>query len=209
MMSKKKIILNCAATLFARQGFRETSMAEISKMSGVASATVFYHYKSKEELFIAILEQVKASLFEAFADLAETRTCVSGYDAVEGVVNDYLRLATDMPDAFLLLHRHFPYQLADANEDCRTHLEEVYNCLVGFFEDAIRQGREDGSIAAMAPHKTALILFSTVDGIVRFNTYKLYDAGTLYPELMACCGRMLQPPEKRSEPGREPGLRVD
>jgi len=31
-----------------------------------------------------------------------------------------------------------------------------------------------------------------VDGLARFNTYKLYDAGALYNELMQSCRRMLQ-----------------
>jgi hypothetical protein len=65
--------------------------------------------------------------------------------------------------------------------------------MVDIFENAVHAGQQDGSIAKLPVHKTALILFSTVDGIVRFNTYRLYDAGTLYHELLNCCRRILQP----------------
>ena len=98
-----------------------------------------------------------------------------------------------MEDEFLLLQRHFPYQLAEVNAECRRYLADIYNCLVDIFEQAIRNGIQDGSIGAVPAHKTALILLSTVDGLVRFNTYKLYDAGSLYGELLSCCGRILQP----------------
>jgi AcrR family transcriptional regulator len=192
-MSKKNLILRHATTLFARQGFKETSMAEVSRLSGVASATIFYHFSSKEELLIAILAQVKAAVIERFERFNRAQQFENGIQAVEGMVTYYLHLTSDMPDEFLLLHRHFPYQLAEINTECRRHLEAVYNCLVDVFENAICTGQQDGSIAPLPADKTALILFSTVDGIVRFNTYKLYAAGTLYQDLLTCCRRMLQP----------------
>ena len=52
-------------------------------------------------------------------------------------------------------------------------------------------GQEDGSIRMVQTRHSAMILFSMVDGIVRYNTYGLYDAGSLYNELMASCRNML------------------
>lgn len=191
-MSKKNTILRHATTLFARQGFKETSMTEVSQLSGVASATIFYHFNNKEALLLAILTHVKEVILQEFKRYEQEHRFENGHQAVQGAVTYYLDLAAEMEDEFLLLHRHFPYQLAEVNPVCRNHLEAIYNCLVDIIERAITTGQKDGSIGPVPAHKTALILFSTVDGIVRFNTYKLYDAGTLYHELLACCGRILQ-----------------
>lgn len=192
-MSKKKLILHHATTLFARKGFRETSMAEVSEMSGVASATIFYHFASKEELLLAIVERVKGLILRRFEQYARNHKFGSGILAVREAITYYLGLAADMEDEFLLLHRHCLYQLAEVNPVCRSHLEEIYTRLVDIIESAISEGRRDGSIGPVPPHKTALILFSAVDGMARFNTYKLYDAGALYHQLMQCCDRILAP----------------
>lgn len=192
-MSKKNLILHHATTLFARKGFRETSMTEVSQLSGVASATIFYHFASKEELLLAILTRVKEAIIQSFAQYERDHDFENGLQAVQGAVTYYMGLAAEMEDEFLLLHRHFPYQLAEVNSVCRSHLEAIYNCLVDIIERAIKAGREDGSIGPVQARKTALILFSTVDGIVRFNTYRLYDAGPLYHEVLECCGRILAP----------------
>ena len=40
--------------------------------------------------------------------------------------------------------------------------------------------------------KSAWIIFAMIDGLVRFNTFSLYEAGTLYDELLGLCRRMLQ-----------------
>jgi AcrR family transcriptional regulator len=192
-MSKKNIILRHATSLFATHGFKETTVAKVSELSDVASATIFYHFKTKESLLIAALDNVKATIINKIEAYKTNHSFANGFQMVEELVAYYLFLAAEMPDEFLLLHRHFPYQLAEANEECRSHLVEVYSCLVDIFELAILSGQRDGSIAELPAHKTALILFSSVDGIVRFNTYKLYDAGTLYHELLRCCRLILQP----------------
>jgi hypothetical protein len=44
----------------------------------------------------------------------------------------------------------------------------------------------------MPARKTALIVFTMVDGLVRFKLYNLYDAGALFNELIASCRRMLE-----------------
>ena len=109
----------------------------------------------------------------------------------EGSIAFYLHLASTMEERFLLLHRHYPYELAQTNPVCRGYLEEIYNCFVDIFERAIMFGQEDGSIDKRDSRKVALILFSMVDGLVRFQTYNLYNPSALYSELIHSCRRML------------------
>jgi len=167
-------------------------MAELCKITGVAEGTIFYHFKSKEELFVAILENLRKEITEEFEKYTEQKTFETGLDMMEGVISFYLFLAGMMEERFLLLHRHDPYQLAEVNAACRAHLEAIYNCFLDIFEKAILRGQEDGSIRKVPARKAALIVFSTVDGLVRLNTYKLYEAGALYGEVIDLCRRMIQ-----------------
>ena len=116
----------------------------------------------------------------------------TGLAMTEGAVSFYLSLAGAMEERFLLLHRHDAYELARANRVCREHLEAIYDFFVDILEKAILTGQRDGSIGEMHARKTALILFSMIDGLARLNTYQLYDAGALYNELMEACLRMLK-----------------
>ncbi len=193
IVSRKEMILQAATRLFAVKGFRDTSMVEISRVTGVASGTIFYHFKSKEELFLAILADVRETITTDFERYFNQRRFATGLEMIEGTVWFYLHLAGDREDLFLLLHRHYPYELAEVNPVCKEHLEAIHICLANIFETAIRNGQTDGSIAKMSARKTALIVYSLVDGIVRFNTYKLYQAGALYNELITALQRMLKP----------------
>jgi len=56
----------------------------------------------------------------------------------------------------------------------------------------VARGQADGSIdTALEARKAGLILFTLADGLVRFKTYNLYDAGALYNTLMDSCRRLL------------------
>ncbi|MDY6953067.1 MAG: TetR/AcrR family transcriptional regulator [Thermodesulfobacteriota bacterium] len=191
-ISRKEAIIRAATILFAEKGFKDTSMAELSKVTGAAEGTIFYHFKNKEELFLTVLEKVKEDIIREFHGYLEETRFDNGLDMIEGAITFYIQLGAAMENRFLLLHRHDAYELAKSNPTCRKHLEAIYDCLLEIFERGVVLGQQDGSIRDMAARKAALIIFSMVDALVRFDTYNLYEAAGLYRELMDSCRRMLE-----------------
>ncbi len=57
MKNKKDIILETATSLFATHGFEKTSVAAICENAQVSKGLVYHHFKSKDEILIAIYEQ--------------------------------------------------------------------------------------------------------------------------------------------------------
>jgi AcrR family transcriptional regulator len=49
-------ILDVAARFFVERGFNAVSMREIGEACGISKAALYYHFKAKEDLFVAILE---------------------------------------------------------------------------------------------------------------------------------------------------------
>ncbi|UZQ50039.1 TetR/AcrR family transcriptional regulator [Clostridium kluyveri] len=54
MIDKKADILKCGRELFSSKGFKDTSIAEITKMAGMATGTFYNYYPSKDKLFMEI-----------------------------------------------------------------------------------------------------------------------------------------------------------
>lgn len=191
-MSKKEQILTAATGLFAMKGFRDTSMAELAKHTGVAQGTIFYHYTNKEELFLAILKSFKEDIVAEFSHYSQLHSYTSGIAMMEEVIGFYLHMVGRMEERFMLLHRHDAYELAQVNPTCRDYLEAIYDCLIDIFDQAVQTGQRDGSIRPAPARRLAMIVFTMVDGLVRFNTYKIYDAGSLYDEMVRSCRIILQ-----------------
>jgi len=50
-------ILNVAATIFSKFGFHKTTVDEIARAAHKAKGSVYYHFKSKEELFQGVIDK--------------------------------------------------------------------------------------------------------------------------------------------------------
>jgi len=191
-MSKKEDILQAATRLLAVKGYKDASMAELAKITGVAQGTIFYHYNNKEDLFLAIMKAFQEDIAAEFSRYRFEHQFSSGLQMVEEVINFYLHMAAQMEDRFMLLHRHHAYELAQVNPTCHECLDAIYNCLIDIFEQAVAVGQKDGSIRDAPARRMAMIIFTMVDGLVRFHNYKLYDAGVLYEDVVHSVRTILQ-----------------
>ncbi|MHA6687324.1 TetR/AcrR family transcriptional regulator [Mesorhizobium sp. A556] len=55
--SKRDVILDQAAILFACKEFEGTSMRDIARMADVSQSLIHYHYETKEQLFEAVFDR--------------------------------------------------------------------------------------------------------------------------------------------------------
>lgn len=192
-MKKRERILDVGARLFATKGFRNTNVAEIARETEVAEGTIFYHFKTKEDLFLEIMKDFRRAVTEELEGLDVSHSSAVGLSRMELIISSYLSLASSMEDRFLLLHRHDAYELSEQNPLFRAELEGIYTCFIDLLDRAVAQGQRDGSITTDIPaRRLAMIVFALVDSVARLNTYKLYDAGSLYGDLLKSVVRLLR-----------------
>src|SRR5229473_1711943 len=53
----RELLLDTASELFARRGYRATTLNEIAEASGATTGAVYANFANKEDLFIAVLER--------------------------------------------------------------------------------------------------------------------------------------------------------
>ena len=191
-MNKKETILHVATKLFSEKGYRNTAVAELARLTDVAEGTIFYHFKTKEGLFLAILEDIRQTLISEFERFFKEKTFESGLEMLEDSIFFYLYLVGTKEELFLILHRYDAYELAQVNPVFRKNFSAIYNFILDTFERAILRGARDGSIDDLPAGKTAFIVFAMVDGIARLKTFNLYDSSALFEQLITSCRRMLQ-----------------
>ena len=61
----KKIILNTAENIFAKDGYHKTSMDKIAEKSGTSKGSIYFHFPSKENLFCSLIDKLANSLEQA------------------------------------------------------------------------------------------------------------------------------------------------
>ena len=59
----RRLLLDAARVRFARDGYRATSVADISRDAGVGGTTAYAHFEGKDALFLAAVDVDLAALF--------------------------------------------------------------------------------------------------------------------------------------------------
>ena len=57
-------ILDAASTTILRWGYQKTTLDDIARQAGVAKGTIYLHWKTREELFTALLKRERVELTE-------------------------------------------------------------------------------------------------------------------------------------------------
>jgi TetR/AcrR family transcriptional regulator, transcriptional repressor for nem operon len=64
-VAAREELLNAAMMLFWEKGYSETSMMDVFKRSGVSAGSMYYYFKSKEELLIGVLDRLAEIMYPA------------------------------------------------------------------------------------------------------------------------------------------------
>ena len=95
-------ILAVAQELFIDQGYDGTSLREIADRLGFTKAALYYHFRSKDEILVALLEPGSALLAEFLERLTHADGVAGWADALEWIIEQMF----DHIEFFKLLERN-------------------------------------------------------------------------------------------------------
>lgn len=163
-MERPDEIRQTAIGLFAKQGYRGTSMKDIAEELNIRAPSLYKHVDSKQELLRDVMESIMQRLVDDFQ--------VAVADASDPV--DAVRRATV---AHVLHHARFPDETRIGNreipsleEPARSRLLALRRRYTNAWEDLIRQGVDAGVFAVPSPR---LAVFAILEmGIGVANWYR-------------------------------------
>lgn len=138
-------ILEAALDLFSRQGYRGTSIRDISTAAGVSTGSVYHHFTDKESLFDTLLSQYWSAIESP--DFPFNRALASGAfpDRLE-------ELAEAAEESVKLWERHVALIYVDVVEMQGNHIRRFYSGMADRFAAFLRGYRmRDDFEARLAP----------------------------------------------------------
>jgi AcrR family transcriptional regulator len=195
-------ILKAAMQLFSNRGFHETSMSEVAREARVSKALIFWHFKTKEELFVAVLNRLLEPYFIDFAEEAamDERT------QIEKLVESYLLFVRDNASSvrFFLAQMLHDQGLSESLNDQVLKLYSGYRAML---VELIARAQQKGICTRRpAPEAVAAFLLSALNGLL--IEYLFMGANAMDPEgAVAMVGEWLfggSPGSSSSEGGGAP-----
>jgi len=155
--SKQASLLRAALDLFVERGFGATSVPAVALRAGMATGTVYLHFRSKEELVNTLLAQVRghaAARLVAEVDLEAPLR--AQFDAIWGVFASQL-LAHPDAVAFCDLHHHAAYLTPAA--------QEAWEPARRLLEAHVRQGRRSRVYRDLPPGALRALMAGALLGL--------------------------------------------
>lgn len=111
----RSAVLDAAETLFSERGFAATSMADVGAQAGVSRGTPGYFFRSKAELYRAVIDRAFADALDAVrvGRARAMRSARPAADVLEGAVSDYVDFVAAHPKFVRLIQRQALGEAAD------------------------------------------------------------------------------------------------
>jgi AcrR family transcriptional regulator len=155
-------ILEAANRLFAEQGYNATGIAEICALAGISKGAFYYHFPSKQALFMAMLESWLAGLEAGFSDLQQEAANIP--DALRSMAN-MAGQVLQTSDANLPLIIEFWMQ-AYRDPVIWEATIAPYQRYFQFFTNLLEKGVQEGSLRDVEPQTAARTTVSIGIGLL-------------------------------------------
>jgi AcrR family transcriptional regulator len=161
-------ILRTARKIFSRFGFKKTTMDEIAAASRKAKSSIYYYFKSKEEIFEAVVEsesaQLKAEIKKAVDVDGDAKIKLKNYvkvrlQSTSELVNFYEALKNDY-----LSHLEFIERIRRQHENEEIEMVEMI----------LKQGVISNDFKQHDSHLAAIAIVTAIKGleIPLFNSHE-------------------------------------
>ena len=174
---RKNQILDAATAVFARLGFHKARMDDIVQESGLSKGTLYWYFKSKDDIILGLLDRV----FMQEMSTAEALPSAEG-PAGERLllfarlgVREIKRLQPLMPVIYEFV------ALAAHRKSVRKIISGYWRRYRKLLTRLIQQGVESGEFAPVDPEATALLMIAMLEGLTMmwFIDPELVDWDTL------------------------------
>jgi TetR/AcrR family transcriptional regulator len=153
-------ILDQASRLFAAHGFDAVSLADISQRVGIRKPSLLYHFRSKDTLRQAVLEELLAHWNDVLPKLLMAAT--TGTEQFDAVLSKTVAFFAEDRDRARLILR----ELLDRPAEIQPLIETHVRPWVTIVADYIRRGQEQGRLwfdvdpQSYVAHVTTLVIGS-------------------------------------------------
>jgi len=182
-------ILKAATQLFAGRGVHETSMAEVAREAKVSKALIFWHFKTKEELFVAVLNRLMEPYHIDFAE--ETRELDERMQ-LQRLIELYLLFVRDNAGSI----RFFLTRLLhddDAPDTFISHIRRLYEGYQGMLVDLLSRAQAKGVCSpTLKPERAGSFLLSALNGFLIDLLFMRSPDFDLEGEVEMLCGLLFQ-----------------
>jgi len=138
--NKYHLILEAAVKVFSRQGFYQSTVAQIAREAGVADGTIYLYFKNKDDILVQFFSYRTKQVFERFR--AEVNKSDNSLDKLRNLIRRHLTEFQRDRD-MAVVYQVETHQNSRLAEDQIREMSQMYQDLVS---EIVETGQQEGRI---------------------------------------------------------------
>lgn len=156
----KANIINVSKKLFSEKGYEKTTTQEIVTITGLSKGTIFHHFKSKEEILLAVLDLIVDRMLQEADELLAKMVGLTAREKLTKLFEEPDLTPEDELDTLI-------FKMGIATQSPHIIVANMKKChekMVPMITNLMNEGVEDGSITTDFPDECAqlFILLYTI-----------------------------------------------
>jgi AcrR family transcriptional regulator len=159
--ARRPQIVEAATRVFLRKGYRKTTMPDVAREAGLSIGGIYWYFKSKDEIVLAILSQCFQSDLQALETLLDVDTPAA--ERVKFFITDYLESYIEY--AWLNPLGIQFYAESVHNPQVRGFIQQYLSHYRQVLVTLIEQGLQRGEFKPVDPTDTANAILGLEEGL--------------------------------------------
>jgi AcrR family transcriptional regulator len=161
---QRQKIIAAALKVFGKQGYHSSTISQIAKEADMGRGTLYWYFKSKEELFRELIRQ--------FMDgaVAQVQEQVKAGENLEStlrtIIRSWLEAATLQPELFHIMYSIFGHSHGDISQEMIASMRVMYQGIMETLEGLFTQAIAKKEMRQADVHSLARLLVGLIDGII-------------------------------------------
>lgn len=170
---KRQHILDCAMECFAEDGYEKATMDDIVVRSGMSKGALYNYFKSKDDIYLNLLEHSNERTFNYFLDGFDELS--TSTEKVIHLFNIYSKTnLDDMSIGKQRVHLEF-YINSSKNEHLRQAMIEHSKKYISFLVKIIEEGKRTGEFKSDLNSQVTAEAFWAINDGIRLHLIVLRD----------------------------------
>lgn len=164
---RRNQIIEAAINVFTRRGFRNATMDDIVRESGLSKGALYWYFKSKDDIIVGLIDHL----------LSQELTQLQSLNAAKGSPRQRLQQFIDLTiqdtqDMLRLMPVYYEFfALASRRKEIQALFTRFFRAYMDLLTPIFREGMEQGDFRPMDPQDAAIALGAALEGTILLVAY--------------------------------------
>jgi len=160
-------ILDAARALLFSSGLDQISISRISKQSELSVGTIYFYYKNKEEIFVALQKEGVALLYSKIFQISKKD--ISHEEKLIQIAKAYYAFSQEQKQYFEMINYFLSSPIVFFEPDLKNQIDMSGRKIFTLIGDIVAKGVKQGVFNEKDPRKFSIMFWGTLHGLIHFK----------------------------------------